>query len=138
MHQYYKVKFTNTHLTQQLIADLQKLPFVQFAEQVPEHRTFLTPNDIHPDQYNVTLTNCEQAWDVTTGSMAITIGMVDDAVRTDHEDLSANIYTNPNEIDGNNIDDDANGYIDDVHGWDPASNDNDANPEGADNFSFSH
>lgn len=138
MHQYYKVKFTNTHLTQQLIADLQKLPFVQFAEQVPEHRTFLTPNDIHPDQYNVTLTNCEQAWDVTTGSMAIKIGMVDDAVRTDHEDLSANIYTNPNEIDGNNIDDDANGYIDDVHGWDPASNDNDANPEGADNFSFSH
>lgn len=138
MHQYYKVKFTNTHLTQQLIADLQKLSFVQFAEQVPEHHTFLTPNDINPNQYNVTLTQCEQAWDVTTGDMNIKIGMVDDAVRTDHEDLAANIWTNPNEIANNNIDDDANGYVDDVNGWDAALNDNDPNPEGATNFSFSH
>lgn len=138
MSDYYRIKFDANQSPTTLIDALQRHNFVEFAERVPKHKLFLTPNDIHPDQYNVLLTNCEQAWDITTGSTAIKIGMVDDAVRTDHEDLAANIWTNPGEIAGNGIDDDSNGYVDDVNGWDPASNDNDPNPEGADNFSFSH
>lgn len=138
MGSYYRIKFDSPQNIEALIASLQRYRFVEFVERVPKHRLFLTPNDIHPDQYNVLLTDCEQAWDITTGSAAIKIGMVDDAVRTDHEDLAANIWTNPGEIANNNIDDDGNGYIDDIHGWDAASNDNDPNPEGADNFSFSH
>jgi gliding motility-associated-like protein len=138
MHQYYKLRFDKVDLTEQLIKDLQKIPAIQFAERVPQHYTFYTPNDIHPDQYNVILTQAQQAWDLTTGSSNIVIGMVDDAVLLTHEDLAANIWTNPGEIAGNGIDDDANGYIDDINGWDPASNDNDPNPEGAGNFSFSH
>lgn len=138
MTNYYKVKFEQTTQTDALIRALQSLPYVEFAERVPQHRLFYTPNDIHPNQYNVLTTQAEQAWDITTGNANIVIGMVDDAVRTDHEDLAANIWTNADEIPNNNIDDDGNGYIDDNMGWDAAANDNDPNPEGADNFSFSH
>ena len=42
-----------------------------------------------------------------------------------HNSLAANMWTNPGEIAGNGIDDDGNGYIDDVHGWDFFNNDND-------------
>ncbi len=47
----------------------------------------------------------------------VIVAVVDTGVDTDHEDLKSVIWTNPNEIPGNGIDDDKNGYIDDVHGW---------------------
>ena len=59
---------------------------------------------------------------------AIVIAIVDDAVLTTHEDILPNLWTNPNEIPNNNIDDDNNGYRDDINGWDAADNDNDPNP----------
>lgn len=65
------------------------------------------------------------AWDITTGNGTVLVGMVDTGCKMDHPDLAANIWTNPGEIPGNSIDDDANGYIDDVHGWDFAHDDND-------------
>lgn len=139
MDAYLRIYFNRTDLTEQLIAAIKQLKVVEYAERVPAHYTFLTPNDIHPDQYNVLITQAEQAWDLTLGSSDIVIGMVDDAVLLDHEDLAANIWINLGEIAGNGIDDDGNGYIDDMNGWDAASNDNDPNPEGAvDNFTFSH
>ncbi|QQS30856.1 MAG: S8 family serine peptidase [Sphingobacteriales bacterium] len=139
MELYYRIKFDKSELTAELISRLERFPYVEFAEKVPQHKTFLTPNDIHPNQYNVLITQAEQAWDITTGNSNIVIGMVDDAVRLDHEDLAANIWTNPGEIAGNGIDDDGNGYIDDINGWDAADNDNNPNPPAsADNFNFSH
>ena len=57
-----------------------------------------------------------EAWDFTRGSRDVVIGVVDTGVDYNHEDLSANMWVNPNEISGNGIDDDGNGYIDDVHG----------------------
>ncbi|HEX5113000.1 MAG TPA: S8 family serine peptidase [Saprospiraceae bacterium] len=47
----------------------------------------------------------------------IIVAVLDSGVDIDHPDLKANIWTNPKEIPGNKIDDDGNGYIDDVHGW---------------------
>lgn len=48
---------------------------------------------------------------------SIIVAVVDTGVDTEHEDLKSVIWTNPNEIPGNGIDDDKNGYIDDIHGW---------------------
>lgn len=61
--------------------------------------------------------NATPAWDLSTGSNNIIVAVVDTGVLYTHSDLSANIWTNPGEIPGNGIDDDHNGYIDDVHGW---------------------
>ncbi|MFW5882650.1 MAG: S8 family serine peptidase [Planctomycetota bacterium] len=66
-----------------------------------------------------------EAWDITTGSEEVLIGVIDTGIQIDHPDLEANIWTNPGEIAGNGIDDDGNGYIDDVHGWDFIDEDND-------------
>lgn len=60
--------------------------------------------------------NAAKAWDVTTGTNSVLIAVIDTGVRYTHRDLAANIWTNPGEIPGNGIDDDNNGYVDDVHG----------------------
>ncbi len=67
-----------------------------------------------------------EAWGLQTGSNdEVIIAVIDTGVDYTHPDLAANIWTNPGEIPGNGIDDDLNGFVDDVHGWDFANNDND-------------
>jgi len=50
-------------------------------------------------------------------SKTVIVAVIDSGIDTDHEDLKSVLWTNPNEIAGNGIDDDKNGYIDDIHGW---------------------
>ena len=72
-----------------------------------------------------------EAWNTTTGSGDIIIGVIDSGVDYNHEDLSANMWTNTGEIPGNGLDDDGNGFIDDVHGYDFFDNDGDPmDPDG--------
>ena len=64
------------------------------------------------------------AWDKTHGYTGTVVGVIDTGVNYNHPDLAANIWSNPNEIAGNGVDDDSNGFIDDIRGWDFANNDN--------------
>jgi len=65
-----------------------------------------------------------EAWNIQTGD-PIVVGVIDSGVDYNHPDLAGNIWTNLGEIAGDGIDNDSNGYIDDVRGWDFAFNDND-------------
>ncbi len=56
------------------------------------------------------------AWDRRTDAAEVIVAVIDTGIRATHEDLVANLWTNPREIPGNGIDDDLNGYVDDVHG----------------------
>ncbi|MEM1453122.1 MAG: S8 family serine peptidase [Planctomycetota bacterium] len=73
--------------------------------------------------------NAEAAWDLTTGRSDVVIAVIDSGVERDHPDLAPNMWTNPGEIAGNGVDDDGNGFVDDFHGWDFRSGDNDPNPD---------
>ncbi len=70
--------------------------------------------------------NAPEAWDHWTGSTAVRIAVIDTGVFYTHPDLGANVWVNTGEIPNNHIDDDHNGYVDDVRGYDFV--DNDGNP----------
>ncbi|MFN5067050.1 MAG: S8 family serine peptidase, partial [Aphanizomenon sp.] len=65
-----------------------------------------------------------EAWDIQKGNPNLVIGVIDTGVDYNHTDLVGNIWTNAGEIAGDGIDNDNNGYIDDIRGWDFAYNDN--------------
>ena len=69
--------------------------------------------------------NAPEAWDIRTDASEIVVAVIDSGIDYNHSDLSKNIWTNPGEIAGNGIDDDGNGYIDDVHGYDFVNRDGD-------------
>ncbi|MDD5706350.1 MAG: S8 family serine peptidase [Kiritimatiellae bacterium] len=102
---------------------------VRYVEPNYRARALLTPNDpAFPAQLwglGPNAIGAEAAWDVTTGSGEIVVAVIDTGISRTHKDLEANIWTNPGEIPGNSIDDDDNGYVDDVHGWDFVNDDND-------------
>ena len=66
-----------------------------------------------------------EAWQVSTGSRDVIVGVVDSGIDYSHPDLITNMWVNPGEIAGNGIDDDGNGFVDDVHGYDFANDDGD-------------
>jgi subtilisin family serine protease len=67
-----------------------------------------------------------EAWNTTTGSRNVVVAVIDTGMDYNHPDLAANAWRNPGEVAGDGIDNDRNGFVDDVVGWDFANND--ANP----------
>lgn len=124
----YEVEFTQEAMVDGLVYDLGLLLEIEYAEKKPLMKTTFVPNDIQGSQWGLTKINAVQAWDISTGNASIKVAIVDNAVSTIHEDLVGNTYVNPGEIPGNGLDDDLNGYTDDVSGYDVANNDGNPNP----------
>ncbi len=93
------------------------------------------PNDPkYSDQYALEKVNAEQAWGFTKGSEDVVVAVIDTGVDYTHEDLEAQIWKNTKEIAGNDIDDDGNGFVDDIRGWDFDGDDNDPMDETSSGF----
>lgn len=87
------------------------------------------PPVVDPDvakMYGLTKIGAQQAWQITGGSAKVLVADIDTGIDYNHEDLINNLWRNPAEIAGDGIDNDGNGYIDDVVGWD--FRDKDARP----------
>jgi subtilisin family serine protease len=78
------------------------------------------------------------AWDITRGSSSVIVAVLDSGVDYTHPDLAANIWINQGEIAGNGIDDDHNGFVDDVYGWNFVSNNNNPMADDAPSFHGTH
>ncbi len=104
--------------------ELMNDPNVEYA--VPIYKRFLydfTPNDPSiSQQWFINNIQLPKAWDITKGDKKVVIAIIDSGVDWEHPDLSANIWTNTKEVPNNGIDDDGNGKIDDVRGWDFVGN----------------
>ena len=77
------------------------------------------PDDSYfPSQWNLSKIEAPAAWDITTGGDKVVIAVIGTGVSLDHPELQDKIWTNRGETPDNDIDDDGNGFVDDVHGWD--------------------
>ena len=79
----------------------------------------VNPNDPrYAEQWNLPLTRLPQAWAIEKGDANVVIAIIDSGIDYRHDDLAAKTWVNPGELPHNGLDDDGNGYVDDVHGWD--------------------
>src|SRR6185436_2856937 len=84
--------------TLKAVAALRAQPDVLYAEPNYIMRAAATPNDplfLDNRQFGLSLIGATQAWDTTTGSSNIVVGVIDQGIDTAHQDLAANIWTNP-------------------------------------------
>lgn len=123
-----QVSFKEYSNIDELIELLSAYPYIEYVEPVPYNSFGFQPNDMQTNstsgQWGLWKINAREAWDISKGDSTITVAIVDDGVSMFHPDLFGNVWRNPGEIAGNNIDDDNNGYIDDIYGWDAGNNDN--------------
>ena len=79
----------------------------------------IPPNDPnYGEQWNLFLMNMPQAWRIEQGNPEVTVAVVDSGIDTRHPEFRSQLWQNVGEIPGNGIDDDVNGYVDDINGWD--------------------
>jgi serine protease len=110
------------------VARYQKLDGVSAVQPNYYYHLLVTPNDPQftaAGMYGLAKISAPLAWDTTTGSSAVVVANIDTGAKYTHEDLAANMWTNPGETNGNGIDDDGNGFIDDFYGYDFFFNDPD-------------
>ncbi|MCK4858515.1 MAG: S8 family serine peptidase, partial [candidate division Zixibacteria bacterium] len=139
---YYKVTF-NSGTLEDAMAAYEANPMVDHVEPIGIHTFYATPNDPYYDDppssfphdqwhyWDTYGVDADLAWDANTGDATVVIGVLDSGIKYDHGDLggnnppgpndnstNGNVWVNSQEIPGDGLDNDNNGYVDDVIGWD--------------------
>ncbi len=133
----YHLSFSDTLATNNLLETLNDLPYITYAERIPQYEIIFQPNDPNAGLWHLSKINAQNAWDIEKGDAQVAVAITDNAIDINHPDLQGAIWTNQAEIPNNGQDDDNNGYVDDVNGYDVADGDNDPNPP-VNTFAFSH
>jgi len=127
------IRLNGALTVEQAVSQAQSDPRVEYAEPNYLYKT----TDITPDDELFSLMwglsnhssqslnggqtpadiSATQAWGITTGSDNLVVAIIDTGVDLSHPDLAANAWVNPREIPGNGVDDDGNGFVDDINGW---------------------
>jgi subtilisin family serine protease len=116
--------------TVELLAALRARPGVEALSPNYRRRLLRLPDDPkYSKQWGLERIAAPAAWDLNTGSSGVVLAVIDTGVDYRHEDLAANMWRNPDEIAGNGIDDDGNGFVDDVYGYDFAAGDDGRNDD---------
>jgi len=115
----HRIKLPADMALHEALALFRQDPQVEYAE--PNYLRYIraTPNDTsYSSLWGLPKINAPGAWDVATDCSPVVVATIDSGADYTHPDLAANIWTNPGETAGNGVDDEGNGKVDDVYGWD--------------------
>jgi len=120
----FQISIENNFDVFDLCSLLTQSPEINYACPVIAYKfSDFKPNDESVDQqWYLESLNMFKAWDIARGDKSIVIGIVDSGTDYNHDELISQVWTNSGEISGDGIDNDGNGFIDDVHGWDFVGN----------------
>jgi serine protease len=131
LNRIFYLRYGGNQSPEKVAADFARDPNVEYAEPKYIYPLLDVPNDtLYTTMNQFPQVQAPAAWDVVKGNSGnVIIAIVDGGTDWNHEDLAANIWNNDDEIPNNGIDDDNNGFIDDVRGWNFQNNTN--NPTGS-------
>ncbi len=119
---------SNQRETAKRLAEIMINPDVQYVVENKKVHAFQMPNDPETaKQWSIAKVRAADAWNKGVGSREVVVAVTDTGVDYSHGDIKDNMWKNKKEIAGNKIDDDNNGFVDDIYGYD--FNGNDADPK---------
>ena len=118
----YLLRFALDVPLEALKAAYEQSPFVEgvaYNYLRPTLADAVFPNDPkYPEQWSLPLMKLPQAWAIEKGNREVVIAIIDSGIDYRHDDLAPKVWINPGEAPNNGLDDDGNGYVDDIYGWD--------------------
>ena len=117
----YLIRFPAAWALESLKRRYARHPIIEAVEMNRLNRPCaeIVPNDPnYREQWNLALMNMPQAWHIEQGNPKVTVAVVDSGIDMQHPEFRSQLWRNVGEIPGNGVDDDGNGYVDDLNGWD--------------------